>query len=268
MFVKRVVKNEKEFKNMSNYNDIKNVIQSFSGTERHITIPRVYLELVGDFNTAAFLNQLVFWSDKTKRRDGFFYKTYAEWEDELLLSEYQVRRSSKNLKDLGLIETEVKRANGSPTVHYKVNMDKLSESILKKLKNRNQTNLGNDSEVSLVSLTVDDTLDDNSRDSTSRSKLKFETHHLKLAELLYKQIKNNLPNYPEKDLEKWANEFRLMMERDKREGEEIQDLIIKTQNHHFWKKNILSPSKLRKQYDRLVLEFEDSQKNSWAGSDF
>ena len=112
------------------------------------------------------------------------------------------------------------------------------------------------------------TSNSNTNSNTSRSKLKFETQHLKLAELLYKQIKNNLPNYPEKDLEKWANEFRLMMERDKREGEEIQDLIIKTQNHHFWKKNILSPSKLRKQYDRLVLEFEDSQKKSWAGSDF
>ena len=108
----------------------------------------------------------------------------------------------------------------------------------------------------------------NTVSSTSRSKLKFETHHLKLAELLYKQIQNNSPNYPEPDLEKWANEFRLMMERDKRDGKEIQDLIIKTQSDNFWKKNILSPGKLRKQYDRLVLEFEDSNKNSWAGSDF
>ena len=108
----------------------------------------------------------------------------------------------------------------------------------------------------------------NTVSSTSRSKLKFETHHLKLAELLYKQIQSNSPNYPEPDLEKWANEFRLMMERDKRDGKEIQDLIIKTQSDNFWKKNILSPGKLRKQYDRLVLEFEDSNKNSWAGSDF
>ena len=93
--------------------------------------------------------------------------------------------------------------------------------------------------------------------STSRSKLKFETHHLKLAELLYKQIQNNSPNHKEPDLEKWANEFRLIMERDEREGKEIQDLIIKTQKDDFWKKNILSPSKLRKHYDRLVIEFED-----------
>ena len=112
------------------------------------------------------------------------------------------------------------------------------------------------------------TSNSNTDSSTSRSKLKFETHHLKLAELLYKQIQNNSPKYPEPDLEKWANEFRLMMERDKRDGKEIQDLIIKTQSDNFWKKNILSPGKLRKQYDRLVMEFEDSQKKSWAGSDF
>src|SRR5699024_1992151 len=130
----------------------------FSSRRRHTRSKRDWSSDV--CSSDLFLNQLIFWSDKTKRRDGFFYKTYAEWEDELFLSEYQVRRSSKNLRDLGLIETEVKRANGSPTVHYKVNMDKLSESILKKLKNRNQTNLSNDTEVSSVSLTVDDTVDE------------------------------------------------------------------------------------------------------------
>ena len=245
---------------MGNYDDIKSVISTFSGTERHITVPRVYLEMLGDFNTAAFLNQLIFWSDKTRRKDGYFYKTYTEWNEELLLSEYQVRRSAKILKEQGFINTKLKKANGSPTLHYKVNMDKLSESILKKLKNRNLTNLSNDTEVSSVSLTVDDTVDEQTVDSASRSKLKFETHHLKLAELLYKQIQSNLPNFKEPNLEKWANEFRLIMERDKREGKEIQDLIIKTQNDDFWKKNILSPSKLRKQYDRLVIEFEDNNK--------
>ena len=154
---------------MGNYDDIKNVISTFSGTERHITVPRVYLEMLGDFNTAAFLNQMIFWSDKTRRKDGYFYKTYTEWNEELLLSEYQVRRSAKILKEKGFIDTKLKKANGSPTLHYKVNMDKLSESILNKLKNRNQTNLSNDSEVSLVSLTVDDTVDDNSRDNTLSS---------------------------------------------------------------------------------------------------
>ena len=168
---------------MGNYDDIKSVISTFSGTERHITVPRVYLEMLGDFNTAAFLNQLIFWSDKTKRTDGYFYKTYTEWNEELLLSEYQVRRSAKILKENGFIDTKLKKANGSPTLHYKVNMDKLSESILKKLKNRNQTNLSNDSEVSLVSLTVDDTVDEQTVDS-NKSRDSTRTPYKEIIEYL------------------------------------------------------------------------------------
>src|SRR5699024_5121397 len=65
----------------------------------------------------------------------------------------------------------------------------------------------------------------NNTKSTSRSKLKFETHHLKLAELLYKEILHNNPQHKKPNLESWANDFRLMMEIDKREGKEIQELI-------------------------------------------
>ncbi|MCF3942177.1 Replication protein O [Oceanobacillus alkalisoli] len=95
---------------------------------------------------------------------------------------------------------------------------------------------------------------------TSRPKLKFETHHLKLAELLFKKVKENNPAAKEPNLETWANTFRLMMERDERAGKEIQDLILWSQGHHFWYKNILSADKLRKQYDRLLLEMKDDQR--------
>lgn len=142
---------------------MKLLIATYSGNERHITIPKIYLELTNDYPTAALLNQMIFWSDKTKRRDGFFYKTYKEWEEETFLSEYQVRRASKALKELGFLETKLKKANGSPTLHYKLDMVVLSESIVKKLKNRNQTNSRNDNEVYEESLTVDDTVNDNSR---------------------------------------------------------------------------------------------------------
>ena len=145
---------------MNNYESISSIISSFSGQERHFSIPRVYVELVSDFNTAILLNQIVFWSDKSKRKDGYFYKSYVEWEEETTLTEYQIRRSSKVLKDMGIVETVLKKANGSPTLHYKVNMDKLSESILKKLKNRNLRNLSNHTEETEETITVDDAVDD------------------------------------------------------------------------------------------------------------
>jgi hypothetical protein len=106
-----------------------------------------------------------------------------------------------------------------------------------------------------------------SKEKEIRSKYKFETHHMKLAELLFKKIQENNPNAKKPSLESWANTFRLMMERDEREGKEIQHLILWTQQHHFWYKNILSADKLRKQYDRLLLEMKDDNKAKVIGGE-
>lgn len=96
--------------------------------------------------------------------------------------------------------------------------------------------------------------------NTLRSKLKFETHHMKLAELLFKKVKENNPAAKKPSIESWANTFRLMMERDDRSGKEIQDLILWSQQHDFWYKNILSAEKLRKQFERLQLEMNDEKR--------
>ena len=187
--------------------------------------------------------------------------------DKLGISRQRFNKHRKLLEDKGYITIKKERkSDGS----WESNVYTLE--TLPRLQNPTSGNLTSDNPTSGNVTTNNNTFNNNTINnntkSTSRSKLKFETQHLKLAELLYKQIQNNLPNYKEPELDKWANEFRLMMERDKRDGKEIQDLIIKTQSDNFWKKNILSPGKLRKQYDRLVLEFEDSNKNYWAGSDF
>lgn len=187
--------------------------------------------------------------------------------DKLGISRQRFNKHRKLLEDKGYITIKKERkSDGSweSNVYTLETLPRLQNPTLDNLTLDNPTS-GN---VTTNNNTINNNTINNNTKSTSRSKLKFETHHLKLAELLYKQIQNNLPNAKEPELDKWANEFRLMMERDKRDGEEIQDLIIKTQNDNFWKKNILSPSKLRKQYDRLVMEFEDSNKNSWAGSEF
>ena len=113
----------------------------------------------------------------------------------------------------------------------------------------------------------------NTVSSTSRSKLKFETHHMELSKLLLREIQQHIPSYKVKNMERWANDFRLMMEVDKREGKEIQDLIIFAQRHNFWYKNILSPGKLREKYYRLLMDMNEekgikSKSKSWAGSEF
>lgn len=137
---------------MSNYDTINQIIASFSGNKRNIVIPKTYLEITGDYPTAALLNQLIFWSDKSKRKDGYFYKKYDEWHDELLLSDYQIRRITKKLEELNFITTALKKANGTPTKHYKINMNEIQKAIMKKLNNGNLNNLIMDSEETQYSL--------------------------------------------------------------------------------------------------------------------
>jgi len=126
---------------MSAYKYMRSFIKKVSGQDNILTIPKVYIEITGDINTALILNQAIYYSSITKRKDGFFYKTYREWEEETGLSQYQVSRSVKKLENMDLLETKLKRAEGSPTLHYKVLMDELQNSIIKKLNNGLSRNL-------------------------------------------------------------------------------------------------------------------------------
>ncbi|RXK19062.1 replication protein [Macrococcus sp. DPC7161] len=138
---------------MNNRDYISSIITQFSGRNNIIPIPVIYLEITEDYPSAALLNQMIYWSDKTSRKDGYFYKTYNEWFEELHLTEYQVRRATKKLNSLGFVETALKKANGAPTLHYKVDTTQVSEWILKKLKNGNLTNLRMETEETQESLT-------------------------------------------------------------------------------------------------------------------
>lgn len=91
---------------------------------------------------------------------------------------------------------------------------------------------------------------------------KYEICDMRLAELLFEKIRENNPGHKKPNLEKWANDIRLMRERDERTEEQIEYLINWTQQHAFWHTNILSPGKLRKQFDKLVLQVKQENKSN------
>lgn len=112
------------------------LITSISGQNNVLTVPRVFIDVTGDIESALLLSQIIYWNDKTTNKEGWIYKTYGEWEEELGLNEYKVRKAANNLKKLDFIETKLKKANGAPTLHYRIKSNNFSESILKNLKNR------------------------------------------------------------------------------------------------------------------------------------
>jgi len=109
--------------NISFQQKVFDIVQSVTGEKNVLAIPREFIKLTGDLPSGVFLAQLVYWSDKGSRKDGFIYKTSKEWQEEIFLSDYSLRKARKILEELGLLETKTKKANGNPTVHYKLNRE-------------------------------------------------------------------------------------------------------------------------------------------------
>lgn len=53
---------------------------------------------------------------------------------------------------------------------------------------------------------------------------------------------------------KWANDLRLLRERDRRTSAEVRNLFERIQRDPFWRLNVLSPAKLREKWDDLALK--------------
>ncbi|MHA4153295.1 hypothetical protein [Bacillus cereus] len=238
---------------MSNYNTIRTIISQISGQENIVVVPKLFIKLTGDLTTAVLLNQIVFYSDKSKRTDGYFYKSHKEWQEEICLTKRQVSYSTAKLKEMGLVDTKLMKANGAPTLHYKLDYDKLVDWIVTNCNNGKSQNVTMDSNNMSQSLT------ENTTKNTTKKKTscqKFSTSDLENAKLLFELMLLNNPSAKEPNLEKWANDFRLMREKDNRTDEQIKYLINWTQKDDFWSTNILSPAKLRKQFDALVVKIK------------
>ena len=83
---------------------------------------------LGGIKEALFIQQIYFWSDKGKRQDGFIYKTTEDIEEETTIKKRTQYTLRQKLEKMGVLETKLIKANGVPTLHYKV-----AEPMLQKL---------------------------------------------------------------------------------------------------------------------------------------
>ena len=170
-------------------------IKSLVGQANILTIPREFIDYTGDMESALLLSQIIYWSDKTKRGDGFIYKTYAEWQEETGLNEYAIRKAANCLKSLGILETEVHKANGSPTVHYRLITSKFSVSFLQNLKERNfkiQSIESSKFKESLTETTTEITseITDNDNASSQESRSSFISEIIQKYFEVYRRVMN------------------------------------------------------------------------------
>jgi predicted phage replisome organizer len=106
---------------------------------------------------------------------------------------------------------------------------------------------------------LDKDIDKDKEKELSSHKLKFTDEHIKLANYLKELILlNNTDARVPVNINKWANDIRLMCEIDKRYPDNIEIIIEWCQKDSFWKTNILSTDKLRKQFDQLTLKMKQA----------
>lgn len=86
----------------------------------------------GDYNSAALLEQILYWSSRTANKDGWIAKTYEDWGRELWKSANTVRDTVKRLEQKSLIETRVFRSpfyNHRAVQHVRIDTDGYAEAL-------------------------------------------------------------------------------------------------------------------------------------------
>ena len=97
--------------------------------DRPIAFNRHYVSLGCGINGALMLSQMVYWSKRTKDKNGYFYKTQEEWEQETGLTRREQETARKRLRELGFVS---EHKHGVPCkVHFRVEHDNLYMALVR-----------------------------------------------------------------------------------------------------------------------------------------
>jgi hypothetical protein len=93
------------------------------------TVSALIAKVIGDQNAGLMAVRLLHWFPRSKKVGGWVYKSWRDWNAECNLSQAQVKRvHGKGLLETIGIERTIMKANGTPTVHYR-----LDEKVGKRL---------------------------------------------------------------------------------------------------------------------------------------
>lgn len=114
-------------KKNDNLRTVFGVIAALSGQANVLTIPKIFINIFGEIETALVFSQMIYWSDRGK--DGWFYKTYEEWREELGIKEWKMRQIIGTFRGMNLIETDFRKVGDTPKLHFRIKMDGVVEKI-------------------------------------------------------------------------------------------------------------------------------------------
>lgn len=101
------------------------LVAQYVGRGNVIVIPNEFVTLCGRYEVAALLSQLLYWYGRMGERP--FYKTDESLQEELRLSEYQLRQARKKLEPLGITTV---RKGLPPRLYYHIDTEVLGGQLL------------------------------------------------------------------------------------------------------------------------------------------
>lgn len=228
-------------------------------------------------NAAILLKHIGHWIEKNKANDKHFYDgnywTYNSVKafKELFpyMSEKVIRTTLKKLEDNGIIVTgNYNKVAYDRTTWYALTEKGKSICLFGKMETDEREN-GNLQKGEPIPYINTDNNTNNTSDKSEapekRSKKKPIYDHTSIpyraAKWLSEQIMERLPEqkaYTESDLQRWADDFRLMNTSDGYEWELIEKVLQYSQEDYFWSQNILSAAKFRKQFSTLLAKAKAS----------
>lgn len=96
---------------------------------RLLVVPRVFIDLCGGrIDDALVLSQLLYWRN---RMDGeWLAKSADDWRAEIGISRHCLNGAVGRLRELGVVETTLRKFDGAPTLHYRLDEERLAELVL------------------------------------------------------------------------------------------------------------------------------------------
>ena len=96
--------------------------------ERPVAYYAVLAQISGSVNAGLILSQSIYWTPRTDDRDGWFYKTREQWQQELGLKRAQQESARKSLRDRDLLEEKL--AGNPARLYFRVNLEAVLQAIL------------------------------------------------------------------------------------------------------------------------------------------
>lgn len=106
----------------------------------------------------------------------------------------------------------------------------------------------------------DKSIEKENKEEPKKPPCKYSDEHLRLAQKLQNNLINDFPSEMKRvNIEKWADTFRLIEERDQQTIAAIDYVLDWLPKNSFWFGNIRSASKLRAQFEKLKFEIKNEK---------